>query len=66
MLWGQTSLCIFVFVCFCWVGREANNLAHSLAKVAASLNSAFVCNQQSLPPSAVEAWMKDVAFIYSS
>ena len=60
-------LCIsFVSVCFYWFGREANNLAHSLAKVAASLNSAFVCNQQSLPPSAVEAWMRDVAFIFSS
>jgi hypothetical protein len=41
-------LCVsFVSFCFCWVDREANNLAHSLTKVAASLNSIFVCNQQS-------------------
>ena len=70
--WNIDNLCFeaklfcvsFVFVCFCWVGKEANNLAHSLVKVAASLNSDFVCNQQSLPPSAVEAWRRDVAFIY--
>jgi hypothetical protein len=47
-------ICVsFVSVCFCWVLREANSLAGSLAKVVASQIPAFVCNKHSLPPSAV-------------
>jgi ribonuclease HI len=45
---------------FCWVRRDANGVAHSLAKFASSLNSCFSCNSSNLPPSVREAWIRDL------
>uniref|UniRef100_A0A2N9HWJ1 RNase H type-1 domain-containing protein n=1 Tax=Fagus sylvatica TaxID=28930 RepID=A0A2N9HWJ1_FAGSY len=39
---------------FCWVRRDANGVAHSLAKFASSLPSCFSCNSSNLPPSVHE------------
>ena len=51
----QFHLCIFL-----WVRRDANQLAQELAKVARSLYLPFSCNLDSLPPSAKEAWTRDI------
>ena len=50
----------FSSVCFSWVRREANSLAHELANYAVSLTSLFCCNAYTLPPSVFEAWQRDV------
>ena len=46
----------FLSVCFYWVKREANTVAHELASSTSSLHSSLSCNASSLPPSLVEAW----------
>uniref|UniRef100_A0A2N9IQI4 Protein farnesyltransferase/geranylgeranyltransferase type-1 subunit alpha n=1 Tax=Fagus sylvatica TaxID=28930 RepID=A0A2N9IQI4_FAGSY len=52
--------CKFSLCCFSWVRRDANLLAHVLAKAAPSLCLPFsCCCFQSLPPSAKEAWTRD-------
>uniref|UniRef100_A0A2N9G6R1 RNase H type-1 domain-containing protein n=1 Tax=Fagus sylvatica TaxID=28930 RepID=A0A2N9G6R1_FAGSY len=45
--------------------RNANQTAHALAKVAFSLCLPFSCNQDRLPPSVKEAWLRDLAFLLS-
>ena len=45
---------------FCWVRRDANGMAHSLAKFTSSLPSCFFCNSSNLPPSVHEAWIRDL------
>jgi ribonuclease HI len=50
---------------FHWVRRNANQTAHALAKVAFSLCLPFSCNQDCLPPSVKEAWLRDLAFLLS-
>uniref|UniRef100_A0A2N9GI57 RNase H type-1 domain-containing protein n=1 Tax=Fagus sylvatica TaxID=28930 RepID=A0A2N9GI57_FAGSY len=42
--------------------RNANQTAHALAKVAFTLCLPFSCNQDRLPPSVKEAWLRDLAF----
>ena len=51
----SASACVFL-----WVRRDANQMAHALAKVASSLPLPFSCFCNSLPPSAVEAWTRDL------
>jgi hypothetical protein len=46
--------------CFCWVRREANNVAYTLAKFATHQSLAFCCNKNSLTPSVLEACLSDV------
>jgi ribonuclease HI len=45
---------------FCWVRRDANGMAHSLAKFASSLPSCFSCNSSNLLLSVHEAWIRDL------
>ena len=45
----------FNFCSFCWVRREANNVAHCLAKFASLHNLYLYYNHSSLPPSILEA-----------
>ena len=47
---------VFVSCDFCWVGREANFVAHSLAKFAISFPSNLSCNISSLPHVVCDAW----------
>jgi ribonuclease HI len=49
----------FVFCRFCWVGRCANELAHSLAKFVSTCPISLRCNPSYLPPSVREAWIRD-------
>ena len=49
----------FVSCKFCWIKRDANFVAHSLAKFASCNKLTFSCNISSLPPSVWEAWKGD-------
>jgi hypothetical protein len=49
----------FSFCSFSRVKREANSIAHELAKFAIPLHSPFSCNAESLPPLVLEAWQRD-------
>jgi hypothetical protein len=49
----------FSFCSFVWVWRNANQVAHELAKAFFSLPPLFSCNSNSLPPSVTEAWIRD-------
>ena len=40
---------LFISHCFFWVRREANNVAHVMAKFALVQNHAFCCNKTYLP-----------------
>jgi ribonuclease HI len=51
---------VFVSCDFCWVGREANFVAHSLAKFAISSPSNLSCNIFSLPHVVCDAWKMDL------
>ena len=42
-----------------WTCRDENNLAHTIAKFAASL-SYFVCNFENIPQVLLNAWQLDV------
>lgn len=43
-----------------WVSRKANGVAHELAKFTALNYEIFAfCNQDSLPPTVKEAWLRD-------
>ena len=55
----------FTHCVFHWVRRDANHVAHVLAKVAISLSLPFSCNDISLPPSVKEGWTRDM-FLLSS
>ena len=58
------SLELFLHFHFCtWVRRDANQLAHKLAKVACSMLLPFSCNLDSIPPSAKEAWSRDMLLL---
>jgi ribonuclease HI len=50
------NLCTFL-----WARRDANQVAHVLAKVALSLCHPLCCNSVSLPPSALEVWTRDLS-----
>ena len=50
---------------FCWVCRDANGVAHALAKYALSQPSCFSCSGSNLPPFMSEAWIRDL-FVLSS
>uniref|UniRef100_A0A2N9GTN8 Reverse transcriptase domain-containing protein n=1 Tax=Fagus sylvatica TaxID=28930 RepID=A0A2N9GTN8_FAGSY len=51
---------VFVSCDFCWVGREANFVAHSLAKFAISSPLDLSCNISSLPHVVCDAWKMDL------
>jgi ribonuclease HI len=56
------SVCLapsFSFCSFVWVRRNANQVAHELAKASFSLPLLFSCNSNSLPLSVTEAWIRD-------
>ena len=54
----------FISYCFCWVRREANEVAHSLAKFTPSPKvSVFCCNSSSLPSAVWNAWRLDSVFV---
>jgi ribonuclease HI len=44
---------------FCWIKRDANFVAHSLAKFASCNKLIFSCNISSLPPPVWKAWKGD-------
>ena len=46
---------------FCRVYREVNSVAHALAKFISHHSLFFCCNFESLPPSVLEAWLRNVA-----
>uniref|UniRef100_A0A2N9GPM4 Reverse transcriptase domain-containing protein n=1 Tax=Fagus sylvatica TaxID=28930 RepID=A0A2N9GPM4_FAGSY len=50
----------FMSCSFVWVRRDANHMAHSLAKAAPFLTLPFHYNQEALPPSVLEAWRRDL------
>ena len=50
----------FISCSFYWVRRDANCVAHSLAKFASSQLSCFHCNNSNLPPSVHETWLRDL------
>ena len=65
---AQTSLSLdlashFNLCTFLWARRDANQVAHVLAKVALSLCHPLCCNSVSLPPSALEAWTRDLSLL---
>jgi hypothetical protein len=51
----------FSFCSFNWVGREANTLAHSLAKSPIPQVHTFCCNKDSLP---FNVWLRDSVIYY--
>jgi hypothetical protein len=55
----------FPLCIFSWVKRDANHVAHSVAKVAPSFCLPFCCFKDNLPPSVKEAWIRDL-FLLSS
>uniref|UniRef100_A0A2N9IL60 RNase H type-1 domain-containing protein n=1 Tax=Fagus sylvatica TaxID=28930 RepID=A0A2N9IL60_FAGSY len=67
-LWKISSVCFdihrlalkFVSCSFVWAKREANEVAHELAKLATPFPRPFICFQETLPPSVMEAWQRDV------
>ena len=52
--------CLFPSCNFSWGRRDANQMAHALAKVAPSCCLPFSCLFHSLPPSVKEAWSRDL------
>jgi hypothetical protein len=67
---AQTSLSLdlvlhFNLCTFLWVRRDANHMAHVLAKVALSLRHTLCCNSVPLSPSVLEAWIKDLSLLSS-
>ncbi len=66
-LWKISSLCwnskllssFITSYSLCWVRREANTVAHSIAKFVVNLNHTFPCNKTFLPSSVLEAWLRD-------
>jgi ribonuclease HI len=54
----------FASCCFCWVRREANEVAHSLAKFSPSPHvPVFCCNSSSIPSAVWNAWWLDSLFV---
>lgn len=45
---------------FSWVHRNANSMAHNLAKFASLHPYVFSCNNSDVPPSVHEAWLRDL------
>ena len=66
--WNISNLCTdiqhlaldFVNCVFVWIKREANMVAHELAKFVFNQSLPFSCNQSTLPTSVMEAWQRDV------
>lgn len=54
---------ILIIVLLDWDKKEANLVAHALAKFVAHQNFSFCCNNSSLPP-VKEAWLRDVLPFY--
>jgi hypothetical protein len=50
---------------FEWIGKDANFVAHSIAKFVVSLSNSFSCNSNNLPPSICEAWLREMCFLSS-
>jgi ribonuclease HI len=50
---------------FLWVRQNVNQTAHALVKVAFSLCLPFSCNQDILPLSIKETWLRDLYFVLS-
>uniref|UniRef100_A0A2N9G9A9 Reverse transcriptase domain-containing protein n=1 Tax=Fagus sylvatica TaxID=28930 RepID=A0A2N9G9A9_FAGSY len=53
----------FNFCSFCWVKREANMVAHTLAKLGPQLELPAVFFPKNLPPLVEEAWFRDFSCI---
>lgn len=60
---SRTLSLLFPFVSICWVNREANMVAHCLAKIAAPQAMSLLCNSSNLSPSVYEAWLRDMSFL---
>ena len=52
---AKVAVLDFTSCSFCWVRRNANMVAHFLAKFASSQSSYFYCNSSNLPPLIHEA-----------
>ena len=50
---------------FCWVHRDANGVAHALAKYASSQPLCFSCTGSNLPPSMSKAWIRNLSALSS-
>ncbi len=48
---------------FNWVRREANGVAHAMAKFASPSRSSFCCNFYSIPKSVRDGWNHDVSLL---
>jgi hypothetical protein len=71
--WGLQAL-VYNINCFvlkfatcssCWVPRDVNALAHSLAKFTASRPFCLLCNNTNLPPSVREVWLRDLLVVFA-
>ncbi len=62
---ARTLALKFSSVSLNWVCREANGVAHSLAKFATSQPKFLLCNSSNLPPSVREAWLRDLSSLFS-
>ena len=59
----KTLLSSLSFVIFYWVRRDANLVAHALAKFASRNSYFFYCNFESLPPLVKKAWLRNVVCV---
>ncbi len=50
---------------FNWAMRDANLVAHTLAKAAFSYSLPCFCSKDNLPPSVKEAWIRDLILLNS-
>ena len=55
----------FRYCSFCWVKREINMVAHTLAKLGPKFNLSAVFFPKNLPPLVEEAWFRDFICISS-
>ena len=55
----------FSFCSFCWIKREANMVAHTLAKLDPQFNRTAIFFPKNLPPPVEVAWFRDFSSILS-
>uniref|UniRef100_A0A2N9F5T0 Cytochrome P450 n=1 Tax=Fagus sylvatica TaxID=28930 RepID=A0A2N9F5T0_FAGSY len=61
--YSKTFMATFLHVLVTKYRRDANQVAHVLAKVALSLCHPLCCNSVSLPPLVLEAWTRDLSLL---
>uniref|UniRef100_A0A2N9GHK8 RNase H type-1 domain-containing protein n=1 Tax=Fagus sylvatica TaxID=28930 RepID=A0A2N9GHK8_FAGSY len=53
----------FISCKFQWVKRDANVVAHAMAKIASFIKNSLYCNFSSLPKPVLEEWRKDIMLL---